>query len=629
MANYFGFEADKNYGYSQYSGYTHYKSHPGANVPFTSAPGEGNSLTIDDVNRKIKNMHPEDIAALADQWANAVAFMLDVKDFVHRRSVELQEDWKSPAAAGEFLKRGPGETLSYLDMWIDAAQQNVTALRHLVNVTRDARDEMEKLVAEYESKLHAAEDVSGWENFSSFMTSTSWSWSESAKEEIAADQKPIHEEYKQKAQILAQKYANQYYDYISTLTSGMGPPVQPMNAVLNNPGSPPAPNPPSLGSAGPPPAAPPALPPATPPAIPPALSVVNPTEPTLNEPPISPANPPTSTPAPAPGLPNQPTLPPGLPGGLPVLPPGVVRPGLGRTLPGLPPGTGQQALGLRPGTTAPTTPALPPNPGQLGRNSFGRGAGQPPGTGLQPPGRTLRRGTGGPNGRTPAMPGRTGERRRGDELTRLPGAPAAGDESFGRPPGSTAPPVLKNPTGNKDRKRPGSAEALNPTASAGSRDAFRPDGTAPPVLNRPTTPAAPTQPPSRRRGEPSQDRHSSPWADYFGTEQARAEAGSGMLEAPATPLTGSRGAGLEGVPRGLRSHAATQGEHQQGTVNPELSKRRTYSEHVPAPIEDDEARIVTDEQAFEVQTPGGGVVTSRRDEQAYEPEIRRVLGGGQ
>jgi hypothetical protein len=42
---------------------------------------------------------------------------------------------------------------------------------------------------------------------------------------------------------------------------------------------------------------------------------------------------------------------------------------------------------------------------------------------------------------------------------------------------------------------------------------------------------------------------------------------------------------------------------------------------------DEESTIVTDEQAFEVQTPGGGVVTSKRDEPVYEPEIRRVLGG--
>jgi hypothetical protein len=63
-------------------------------------------------------------------------------------------------------------------------------------------------------------------------------------------------------------------------------------------------------------------------------------------------------------------------------------------------------------------------------------------------------------------------------------------------------------------------------------------------------------------------------------------------------------------------------------VSPELSKRRTSDERREKQEVDDEARgIVTDEQAFEIPTPGGGVVTSKRDEPGYEPEVRHVLGG--
>jgi hypothetical protein len=37
--------------------------------------------------------------------------------------------------------------------------------------------------------------------------------------------------------------------------------------------------------------------------------------------------------------------------------------------------------------------------------------------------------------------------------------------------------------------------------------------------------------------------------------------------------------------------------------------------------------VVTDEKAFEVETPGGGVVTSQREEQTYQPEPPKAFGG--
>ncbi|GAA2666748.1 WXG100 family type VII secretion target [Actinoplanes palleronii] len=622
MANYFGFSADPNYGYSPYSGYTHYKTYEPADAAFTPKAGEGNELTFEAVQRKIKNMHPEDIAALADQWDNAVTFLEDVKSFVAGRSTALQDEWTSPKAAAEFLKRGPGETLGYLDMWIAAAQTNRTALRHLVTITREARQKMDLLEAEYRQKLTETGNLGFFEHLGAWVANGQ-GWDAAGKEEIHADVDQVAREYRTKAQDLAYDYGNQYFDYLATLSTGTGPPVQPMNAVLNNPGSPSFLTPPGLGSAPPPPVVTPGLPL----PLPPPINGSNPAPPSPN----TPGQP--GTPPPGTALPNQPGAPPvgaaGLPPGVPVLPPGVPGRLPGGLKPGLPPpGLGPGATGVRPGTT---TPALPPNPGQLGRNSFGRGTAPPPGLG-QPPGRTLRRGTLNPAGTTSPPAGRLGDRRRGDAANRVPGAPVDGEKTFGRGPGSSAPPVLKNPAGNRERRRPGSTEDLRPDAKRGSDAAYRPDGTTSPMVNRPTGPALPPQP-ARRRGEPQDDRRTSPWADYFGTEQARAGAGSGTLEAPGTPPAGSFAAGLEDVPRGLRSQAATRSreappQHRPGTVAPELGKRRTSSDAVPARHDDEADAIVTDERAFEVPTPGGGVMTGRSDEPPYEPEIRRILGGG-
>ncbi|BCJ45177.1 hypothetical protein GCM10010168_69780 [Actinoplanes ianthinogenes] len=641
---YWGASADPNYGYSPYSGQLHYGSHAASDAPFTQKAGEGNNTTIEEIHRKIHNMHPERIAVLADQWQNAWTLMSEVRSYLLAESEALEkESWKSPKAREAFLKMGPGQSLAYLDVWMDAAQVNVTQLRHVVLITKAAQNSIDDLVDQYKKDLGAAADVTGMDQLGHWLTHWNTTWTDAEKNEARDDINDVKKDYQERAQRIAYYYGNEIYGYIGKLSNGMGPPVRPMDAVLNTPGKPPTPALPNLpgggGGAPPPPAfanTPPLPGQGNAPTLPPGandqvklpdapgdqpggnqqpgqqpgvLPVLPPLPGQSTVPPPNAVPPPTGLPGLLPGQ-----LPPALPGNG-VLKPPAFGPGLTQNAPG------PLSPGLKPGTSAPTSP---PNPGQLGRNSFGRGPAQPPGTG-QPPGRTLRR----PGSTNPSQPGRPGDRRRGEDRSRQTGTPYEGEESFSRPPGGM-PPVLKNPAGDRDRRRPGSTEELRPTTPA-SGDAFRPDGTAPPVLNRPTGPATPPSP-ARRRETTQRDRQPTAWADYFGSEQARVEAGSGMLEAPSVPPTGAGVSRLEEIPRGLRSRAATQaaGQHPQGTVSPELSKRRTTAEPTPAGPQDDEAPgIVTDERAFEVQTPGGGVVTSKRDEPVYEPEIRRALGGGQ
>jgi hypothetical protein len=623
-ADSWGAAADPNYGYSPYSGQLHYGSHTSSDAPLTQKPGEDNNTTIEQIHRQIHNMHPERIAVLADQWQNAWTLMSEVRAYLKTESEALErESWKSPKARDAFLRMGPGQSLAYLDVWMDAAQVNVTQLRHVVLITKEAHKAIDDLIEQYKTDLSAAQDVTGMDQLGHWLTHWNTTWGDADKNEARDDINDVKKDYQKRAQGIAYKYGTEIYGYIGKLTGGMGPPVRPMDAVLNAPGKPPTPELPNLpgGGAGAPP--PPAFG-STPPPLPSANDQVNlPQEPGANPgdkpgtvpqpgtlPPVLPVLPlPGQTVLPPPGVTPPPT---GLPGQLPPRLPGggkppAFGPGLTRTSPGV------LSPGLKPGTSA---PGLPPNPGQLGRNSFGSGPGQSPGTG-QPPGRTLRR----PGTTNPSQPGRPGDRRRGEDRDRQTTGSFEGEESFGRPPGGM-PPVLKNPTGDRDRRRPGSLEEMRPSVN-GSGDAYRPDGTAPPVLNRPSTPATPP-PAVRRRGPADRERQTTAWADYFGAEQANAPTGSGRLGAP----TGASSRPEE-APRGLRSRAATQGA-AAGADSYELSKRRTTAEPMPVASRDDEAAgIVTDEQAFEVQTPGGGVVTSKRDEPVYEPEIRRVLGGGQ
>ncbi|GLY01588.1 hypothetical protein [Actinoplanes sp. NBRC 101535] len=687
MVDYWGTTADPNYGYSPYSGRLHYGTHQSSDEPFTSKPGSADGKTIEEIRMRIRNMHPEKIAELADHWQNAWSVMDNVRTYVLGSSNRLEaESWQSPKARDAFLGKGPGEVLAYLDVWMDAAQQNVTALRHLVQISITARADMDALWAEYERALQTAQNVdlagqlSEWFNFSERYWTTDW---EDAKHwQVKQQVDETVQQFQQRAQELAYRVGNEHYEYTTLVATGVGPPYRPMDAVLNTPGNPALVTPPSLGGPGgvnapnpvpsggakppalaPTPVAPPATapkPPATAPTPAPAPTL--PTSPPAVVAPPAVANPPTSITPPGvvpPAVAPLPAPPPAFAGSPPGV--GAVKPSLPGSVPSLsrPPG-----LGTSPAAGPATSAARPPNPGQLTRNAFNRGAGgapQSPGAG-QPPGRSLRRPTstpGDPARGTPGQPGQpgrgaprqpgrgapgqpgrgtpvqppNGQRRRGegsdDAGRRVPGTTLDGAEQFGRP-GGTTPPVLKNPTGDRNRVRPGSQQEMRPPSLGGTGgDAVHREGTAPPVLQRPTrTPETPA--PSR--GRPGRkDGRKPAGADWIGADQARTEAGAPVIDAPAPPPSGSRVSKLEEVPKELRSRAATRASgpgrvERPGTVAPELNRRRT-SDGRDRTERDDEARgVVTDEQAFEVQTPGGGVVTSKREEH-YEPEIRRILGG--
>lgn len=108
-------------------------------------------------------------------------------------------------------------------------------------------------------------------------------------------------------------------------------------------------------------------------------------------------------------------------------------------------------------------------------------------------------------------------------------------------------------------------------------------------------------------------------------QDARAEAATPIFRAP----VGAAASKLEEVPANLRkpARAAVTGPARSDTVAAEFTARRTSREERAIDDEFEEQRVVIDEQAFSVQSPGGGVLAHQRETAAHRPEPPAVLRG--
>lgn len=646
MSTYWGAQISPYHG--RYSYRYHLAWMEGHDYQPTQEPGDDNATTIEQIRIRIMNQHPEDIAALADQWKRAYDLLFNIWLQLLSQSNRLDEEaWKSSEAKALFLEKGPGTTLAYLDEWRKAAADNHEVLRGMVYIAQDAREDMEELWQEYEQAVKDAEELSGWTKFSAGaiggLTGESPSTTMAKLDQKRVERiQEVHKEYNRKAQELASRVGREYFEYLST--SGYGPPFYPMDAVLNNPGVgfPPGLAPPAApGAPGGPPGAPPlgTPPPAPGMNAPPAMlhnqqhTIVAHLQRSLPAPPTPSAQPAPSPNAPPSGVP-MPVLPPGAStpvpppslggaGGSGTTPAGLVRPPLSPPRPagqsgqaGLPPGALRNGVLQRPGLASPPgaagQPALPPP----GVRSPAAPAGAPP-PGLRP---------NPPTKQTPSQSSRPG----------MPQTPGLQSLFSGRPV-SASPPVLSKP--GPERRQPDRPTELPRRPQGEQRSGAFPPGvshTAPPVLNAPQR-SAPVPPQTRRPGR-TPAKAAGPNRPQPGTEWLAAD----ELQDAAHPVLGMAGPApsgaavskLEEVPNKLRGPAAARAEasrRQTGAVAPELAARRTSQGAAKSTQTDDrtmdEQPIVTDEQAFTVETPGGGVITHHREETPYRPEPPTALGG--
>lgn len=622
-----------------------------AGFTFTEpATGDGSGTTIETIKVQIENQHPEDISALADQWLNAWYLLSDLEQDLLALSTRLAEqDWKSSAARDRFLVAGPGTTLAYLRDWMEAAMANVTALRTMVTIARDSRAEMAKLWQEYEAAIAAASETDGtfgnwFFHYNLIPGGDQTEYDDANKADAVKQVNEMKKTYNIRAQRLAEKYAGQYFDTLSTVSSGHGRPFTPMDAVMvplgkminfGGPGAPPgmtapsrvgAPPRPSVSVAGPPTTMQPV--PALNPASPPALNLtgapaLNPAAPPALNPPGSVVAPPVMAPLALSGAPASPPTP------TPAAAPGAGGANAFRS-PTVPPGLGGAGSGARQGVLgSPGRSAAPPQgmPGAL-RSPAARSATPPPGRGQL---------------RTPPAGGRRGQTQDG------PGGPVRAqpgtDSAFRSGTPSTSPPVLNNQRAGTPARRTRAQDPLTTTGSAGGGGApSRGTGATPPVLNAPgagSRPGSPAAPTGDRRAVSGRSRTGGsgprPDSEWLGIEQARGDASAPVLGAPDTPPVGAAVSGLEEVPTALRGRAATGGAPSarratgRPTVAAELAARHAATDPdgntATDQLSEEGQRIVTDEEAFSVETPGGGVVAKQPQARTYQAEPPTALGG--
>ncbi|MEU7958712.1 WXG100 family type VII secretion target [Micromonospora humida] len=670
MADYWGAQATYAHGGPRGEGTRYVMPPENPDLKFTPAPGGAGGATIEAVRQQVLGQHPEDISALADQWQNAYNLLQSIHQQLLSASQTLHDEhWKSPQARDAFLKAGPGKTLAYLDEWMDAAQHNVTALRAMVGIARDSRAEMERLWTEYREAIDDAKNSDGWTQFSEgFKQGFTLGLYDGEKGIQAAEAEAVQEkqeEYNRRAQELARRTADDYFDTLSKVSGGHGPPFFPMDAVLNPVG-----HPPWRGPVGtPPPVRPPGARPPGVGATPPPASVRPVPRPggpdqlarqvldTLRPPPEAGAPAPTpgtderAGPAVAPPPVVPPPLvapPPGLSTGAPVPSGGTANAtGAGRAGLARPPGldglAGERGLRsgvLRGGAGAPAvseppqaslrspganaTP--PPTGGRTAPPNGLRGPGAPS-TAAPPTGARGNPATGSPH--SPAS-GRPGSGQQADPARRGTARPGAGDEDlFGRPAGETTAPVLQNRRPPERRTSGGAGRAAG--GQAGDASTPTRPGIAPPVLGSPTRGAGVTGTPrSKRRDRAGAAQPATPGGEWWGDD--RSEATAPVLDAPAAPLSGGRVSRLEEVPGALRGRPTAEPTTRRARggqpVPPELAPRRTTA----AKRDDREGHgdgpgIVTDEQAFSVETPGGGVLGKQAEDRSYRAEPKTALGG--
>ncbi|WP_239377569.1 hypothetical protein [Frankia sp. Cj5] len=606
-------------------------------TPAASGDGSGGE-PIEVIRRRIMNQHPEDISALADQWQNAYNLLHNIREQLLGQSNALYEQaWRSSKAREAFMEKGPGQALAYLQDWMDAALDNVNGLRTLVGIARQSRTDMENLWKRYESEIADASTASaGTAAWEGFKTGVSLGFYDGEAGVQRSEQEAVREkqqEFNKLAQELAYNVGNQYGETFSTLGGGHGALFRPMNAVLNQVGHTPFP---TIGGGPPSPGGPPAGPGVAPvlappnalsdppPATPPPatrfqpVNVTSPVAPEQVPVPTSQADPASAAPPPA--------FNPAAPAGTPVVMP-----------PGLPAGAAAANAALRPpaALTRLSANAAGLSSGLIQAKGIGTPAAEAMPGALRSPAATppppmAGRGQGGKQ-----PPGATGRERRES------GAEGAREEPFVHTPGSTAPPVLNNQRAAGQR-RPGSREELYPTARTrpGTPAPLRSAGAVPPVLNSPGTSPLHTPPPIRPgRGAPArpgQPGRPAPGSEWVGAEDARADASAPILDAPAPPPTSAAVSNLAEAKLRGRAAATPARSRQGSTVAPELTARRARPDG-PVPVQDragqaervdERERIVTDEEAFNVDTPGGGVVAKQPEDNSYRAEPPSALDGG-
>ncbi len=576
--------------------------------------------TIEKIYQRIMAQDAGQVQALSDQWSKFAMALQNLSDSIINVSQSLQngsdggKGWHSPAA-DEFLKRGPGATAKSITDWQQTAIALSVGLYYLVGTIYEYQAKMDTLWQQYKAAMVKASDkFGGDDDYSQYYGENKKDNPDDYVAYLRAQAEG--QGWHRKARDLQWEMA-QAYDQVAVNNIIVDTPHTfqgPTNAVIADPKfMMPVPN---LGN--------------TPSA--PNLPNGPGNTPKLNmnvEPPPTPNVPVPPTPSlPPPALPNTPeNMPVGVPEGTPPALPNV-------NVDNLPGGTPDPSLVVDPAllanpllnnpallTNAPgTAPGLPntgaPNAGGLNNPGLSRGMGgmPPPSTPRLSKGALRRPTMSGqePGGRAPQTPG-TLRNKSGDrpDLNR-PLAPGD-EEEFGRPGQGATPPVLR---GRSAGTRPPTFDerqaGINRTPGA---TPARP-GSGPPVLNRKRQGGAgqlagpPTGPVDDDVLQPTQPGTSAPILRGF-----RPTSGPVEDVPPARAVRGT-------------SRPANAGEQQIASRRKARDQERERErERIDREFERIQ-RLMAEEEAWVVETPGGAVLDNTPERTGYQVEPKPTLGGG-
>jgi hypothetical protein len=595
---------------------------------------------IENIRAMIKAQQPGTISAVADYWVNVKQLLDTVAKTVSEQADALHGGnkngfggWSSPAAT-EFLRWGPGATLYSIKQWRDAADANVRGLRAISAAVLQAHKDIDEAWRNYQQEVASDKNT----------LLQGWSYDPTKLPENERKQLPgpvadkisqiyehntaIWRKWSVEAQKIAYNLSQVYYTQMeNNLASGRGSRFEgPSNAVIDDPMKANMPSAPPPGAAPPPGSAPPAPPPGAPgTSPPPSSSKLN-----VNSPPTTFEQIKELASAPPPPPAANPSPPAPLPGSKPGLSP-LLSPETALLLGLVPPPSPATATGGLPGLSnaprslfgrATSSIESPEGTGGLKNLLSRQGVLRPSATPAQseaPPsgmGRTLSRsGLRSPHGGEPeGAPGRRGRGPGGlSEKESRPGAPGYGEEElFGHGTPSTTAPVLG---GRRTTGIPGGPSEEPP----GQLGPTRP-GTTPSVLK------------AARNGKNTPGT-AGPAEEVFGGEPGQPGAIRPVLGNPTRQRGKEHDERLDEIPRGLRGVHTTGAAHQQTGPGELASRRRVTDPHwqdagMDAAGHEDVSRVVGDEEAWAVETPGGAVLTSHTEQPVYQAEHRPVLGGG-
>ncbi|MEH1130092.1 hypothetical protein [Micromonospora sp. CPCC 206061] len=582
---------------------------------------------IEQIYDRIMSQDAVQIRQLAERWYQINQVLDDLRIRVRTAAVNLSDGgdgdggtggWTG-AGAKAFLARGPGATLKSIDDWEQAALANWQGANALADTIVARQAEMENLYEQYKSSM------TSWSSrFFETRTDDIKTIDDIPPGSTLADNYITHMREAQgawhfQAQDIQYKMAREYWSVMSekftggtaTVYEGPSDAVMPNMEFIARYKTPNVPNigrpniqtpnnvkpnitkpnieTPNIGdklelTEKPPQIAPPSTEQLTKPNI---------ETPTATPPAITP---PAITPPALPPVVIPPALPPALTGGqggLNTLRPGLTNmPGANNLLNNLP-GQGTGPGVLRSGLNS---EGLPPQAPGSGR----------PGQSMPPPAIKGR----GPQQGTPAAPP-PGKRGPGENTTETPGTPVRPGmtDQFGGAPSTPASPVLRNPRATTpappsrfggDRRRhvpgmpgspgtPGGATPLRPDAAPpvlGRPQARQPDNAAPP---RPTLPPAPPGSPVNPLAPPPR-----PTSSPVVGRSARLDPGAPQAPEPtAGVMRGKRNDGISGYEGEIGSRKREVAKDPQASVDEEFEKIR---------------RVLDQEAAWKVDTPGGGVL---------------------